>query len=122
MGLASTSGSDGKHSSSSLRALVRYCLFTLFARAFAQVYYVVLKHRVHTSVLNTNTNQPKKTKRTQRKKGKPPLSGGDPYDITLIRLNQVSLDRRRREKFIWEMITEHSCKPFANLESVLHNT
>ena len=46
-----------------------------------------------------------------------PLSGGDPYDITLIRLNQVSLDRRRREKVNWEMITEHSCNPFANLEA-----
>ena len=40
-------------------------------------------------------------------KGISPLSGGDPYEITLIRLNQVSLDRRRREKVIWEMITEH---------------
>ena len=50
------------------------------------------------------------------KKGKIPLSGGDPYEITLVRLNQVSLDRRRREKVIWEMITEHSCNPFANLE------
>ena len=45
-----------------------------------------------------------------------PLSGGVPYEITLIRLNQVSLDRRRREKVIWEMITEHSYNPFANLE------
>jgi len=51
------------------------------------------------------------------KKEKSPLSGGDPYDITLIRLNQVSLDRRRREKVNWEMITEHSCNPFANLEA-----
>ena len=35
MGLASTSGSDEKHSVSSLRAWVRYCPFTLSARAFA---------------------------------------------------------------------------------------
>ena len=50
------------------------------------------------------------------KKGTPPLSEGVPYEITLIRLSQVSLDRRRREKVIWEMITEHSCNPFADLE------
>ena len=50
------------------------------------------------------------------KKGTPPLSEGVPYETTLIRLSQVSLDRRRREKVIWEMITEHSCNPFADLE------
>ena len=50
------------------------------------------------------------------KKGIPPLSEEVPYEITLIRLSQVSLDRRRREKVIWEMITEHSCNPFADLE------
>ena len=42
------------------------------------------------------------------KKGIPPLSEEVPYEITLIRLSQVSLDRRRREKVIWEMITEHT--------------
>ena len=41
------------------------------------------------------------------KKGTPPLNEEIPYQITLIRLSQVSLDRRRREKVIWEMITEH---------------
>ena len=36
----------------------------------------------------------------------------------MIRLNQVSLlGRRRKEKIIREMITEHSCNPFANLKS-----
>ena len=53
------------------------------------------------------------TRKTEHrgKKGTPPLSEGVPYEITLIRLSQVSLDRRRREKVIWEMITEHSCNP-----------
>ena len=63
------------------------------------------------TVLNKNNQTGHK-----RKKGISPLSGGVPYEITLIRLNQVSLDRRRREKVIWEMITEHSCNPFANLK------
>ena len=39
------------------------------------------------------------------KKGTPPLSEEVPYQITLSRLSQVSLDRRRREKVIWEMIS-----------------
>ena len=60
--------------------------------------------------------QTENQKDTKEKGENPSLSGGDPYDITLIRLNQVSLDRRRREKVNWEMITEHSCNPFANLE------
>ena len=50
------------------------------------------------------------------KKGTPPLNEEIPYQITLIRLSQVSLDRRRREKVIWEMITEHNCNTFADLE------
>ena len=57
---------------------------------------------------------------TQANKGTPPLSEEAPYQITLIRLSQVSLDRRRREKVIWEMITEHYCNTFslfADLES-----
>ena len=41
------------------------------------------------------------------KKGTPPLSEGVRYEITLIRRSQVSLDRRRREKVIREMIAEH---------------
>ena len=41
------------------------------------------------------------------KKGTPPLNEEIPYQITLIRLSQVSLDRRRRKKVIWEMITEN---------------
>ena len=44
---------------------------------------------------------------TEANKGTTPLSEEVPYQITLIRLSQVSLDRRRREKVIWEMITEH---------------
>ena len=32
------------------------------------------------------------------KKGTPPLSEGVPYETTLIRLSQVSLDRRRRRE------------------------
>ena len=55
--------------------------------------------------------------RTPRdKKGTPPLSEVVPYQITLIRLSQVSLDRRKREKDIWEMITENYCNTFADLE------
>ena len=42
----------------------------------------------------------------------PPLSEGVPNEITLIRLSQVSLDRRKREKVIWAMyvlvITAHN--------------
>ena len=50
-----------------------------------------------------------KTKRTQRKRGKPLSKRGRSLRITLIRLNRVSLDRsrRRREKVNWEMITDH---------------
>ena len=57
---------------------------------------------------------------TEANKGTTPLSEEVPYQITLIRLSQVSLDRRRREKVIWEMITEHYCNTFslfADLES-----
>ena len=46
---------------------------------------------------------------TQANKGSPPLSEEVPYQITLIRLSQGSLDRRRREKVIWEMFTENYC-------------
>ena len=54
---------------------------------------------------------------TQAKGDTPHLSEGVPKKTTLIRLSQGSLDRWRREKVIWKMITEHSCNPFADLES-----
>ena len=54
---------------------------------------------------------------TQAKGDTPHLSEGVPDKITLIRLNQGSLNRWRREKVIWKMITEHSCNPFADLKS-----
>ena len=54
---------------------------------------------------------------TQAKGDTPHLSEGVPNKITLIRLSQGSLDRWRREKVIWKMVTEHSCNPFADLES-----
>ena len=50
------------------------------------------------------------------KKGTPPLNEEIPYQITLIRLSQVSLDRRRRAKVISGMITENYCNTFADLE------
>jgi len=46
----------------------------------------------------------------------PLLSEEVPYQITLIRLRQGSLDRRRREKVIWKMFTENDCYTFADLE------
>ena len=73
--------------------------------------YIYILYYCVTVLKNNQTGHKRK-----RKKGISPLSGGVPYEITLIRLNQVSLDRRRREKVIWEMITEHSCNPFADLE------
>ena len=47
--------------------------------------------------------------------GSPRLSEEVPYQITLIRLSQGSLDRRR-EKVIWEMFTENDCNTFADLK------
>ena len=61
------------------------------------------------------SHKPRKTGH-RGKKGTPPLSEGVPYEITLIRLSQVSLDRRRREKVIWEMFTENDCNTFADLK------
>ena len=49
------------------------------------------------------------TNKTQANKRSPLLSEEVPYQITLIRLRQGSLDRRRREKVIWEMFTENYC-------------
>ena len=60
------------------------------------------------------TNQ---ERNTQAKGDTPHLSEGVPNKITLIRLSQGSLDRWRREKVIWKMVTEHSCNPFADLKS-----
>jgi len=45
--------------------------------------------------------------KTQANKRSPLLSEEVPYQITLIRLRQGSLDRRRREKVIWKMFTEN---------------
>ena len=53
---------------------------------------------------------------TQANKRSPLLSEEVPYQITLIRLRQGSLDRRRREKVIWKMFTENDCYPFTDLE------
>ena len=49
-------------------------------------------------------------------KRSPLLSEEVPYQITLIRLSQGSLDRRRREKVIWKMFTENDCYTFTDLE------
>ena len=65
-------------------------------------------------VTRAYTNQ---ERNTQAKGDTPHLSEGVPNKITLIRLSQGSLDRWRREKVIWKMVTEHSCNPFADLES-----
>ena len=50
----------------------------------------------------------------------PLISEEVPFQITLIRLRQGSLDRRRREKrnekVIWKMFTENDCYPFTDLE------
>ena len=50
------------------------------------------------------TNQ---ERNTQARGDSPHLSKGVPNKITLIRLSQGSLDRWRREKGIWKMVTEH---------------
>ena len=52
---------------------------------------------------------------SQANKRSPLLSEEVPYQITLIRLSQGSLDRRR-EKVIWEMFTENDCNTFADLK------
>ena len=56
--------------------------------------------------------------KTGYKKGKRgnPLEAGGFLRNYLIRLNKWVLDRRRREKVIWEMITEHSSNPFTDLK------
>ena len=54
-------------------------------------------------------DEPRKQADTQANKRSPLLSEEVPYQITLIRLSQGSLDRRRREKVkvIWKMFTEN---------------
>jgi len=47
----------------------------------------------------------------------PLLSEEVPYQITLIRLRQGSLDRRRREKVIWKLFTENDCYTFSRLRT-----
>jgi hypothetical protein len=55
---------------------------------------------------NQTGDEPQKQD-TQANKRSPLLSEEVPYQITLIRLRQGSLDRRRREKVIWKMFTEN---------------
>ena len=72
------------------------------------------QYTMYYCVTRADTNQ---ERNTQAKGDTPHLSEGVPNKITLIRLSQGSLDRWRREKVIWKMITEHSCNPFADLKS-----
>ena len=44
----------------------------------------------------------------------PAKRGSSLPNFTLIRISQGSLDRRRREKVIWEMFTENYCNTFAD--------
>jgi len=68
-----------------------------------------------TIYINQTGDEPQKQD-TQANKRSPILSEEVPYQITLIRLSQGSLDRRR-EKVIWEMFTENDCYyPFTDLE------
>ena len=60
--------------------------------------------------INQTGDEPQKQD-TQANKRSPLLSEEVPYQITLIRLRQGSLDRRRREKVIWKMFTENDCYP-----------
>ena len=53
---------------------------------------------------------------TRANERSPLLSEEVPYQVTLIRLSQGSLDRRGREKVIWKMFTENDCHTFADLE------
>ena len=65
---------------------------------------------------NQTGDEPQKQD-TQANKRSPHLSEEVPNQITLIRLRQGSLDRRRRrEKVIWKMFTENDCYPFTDLE------
>ena len=64
---------------------------------------------------NQTGDEPQKQD-TQANKRSPLLSEEVPYQITLIRLRQGSLDRRRREKVIWKMFTENDCYTFADVE------
>ena len=65
--------------------------------------------------INQTGDEPQKQD-TQANKRTPLLREEVPYQITLIRLRQGSLDRRRREKVIWKMFTENDCYPFTDLE------
>ena len=64
--------------------------------------------------INKTGDEPRKQD-TQANKGSPLLSEEVPYQITLIRLSQGSLDRRR-EKVIWEVFSENDCNTFADLK------
>ena len=64
---------------------------------------------------NQTGDEPQKQD-TQANKRSPLLSEEVPYQITLIRLRQGSLDSRRREKVIWKMFTENDCYTFADVE------
>ena len=66
-----------------------------------------------TVYINQTGDKPQKQD-TQANKRSPHLSEEVPYQITLIRLRQGSLDRRRREKVIWKMFTENDCYPFTD--------
>ena len=66
-------------------------------------------------VTNKTGDEPRKQD-TQANKRSPLLSEAVPDQISLIGLSQGRLDRRRREKVIWEMFTENDCYTFADLE------
>ena len=60
----------------------------------------------HTFYKKQTGDEPQKQD-TQANKRSPLLSEEVAYQITLIGLSQGRLDRRRREKVIWEMFTEN---------------
>ena len=74
----------------------------------------IIKRTKHVYIHKTGDEPLKQD--TQANKGSPLLSEEVPYQITLIRLSQGSLDRRR-EKVIWEMFSENDCNTFADLKS-----
>ena len=60
-------------------------------------------------IYKNQTGEKPQKQDTQANKRSPLLSEEVPFQITLIRLRQGSLDRRRREKVTWKMLTENDC-------------
>jgi len=66
-----------------------------------------------------NGGRTTETRHAGKQEVTPPKRGSSLYQITLRSDSvnrQGSLDRRRREKVIWEMFTENDCNTFADLE------